>query len=93
MKIEDSRKSFIQLPHLISAYSRPEYSSTRLSSIIEISVVPLGVVDRDPAVLGQHDHEERDRPSRWVGSTSAYGDAAIAWFIRYGLSEATARRR
>src|ERR1700683_2196711 len=88
MKIEDSRKSFIQLPHLTSAYSRPEYSSTRLSSIIEISVEPPGVSIGIRPFSTSTIMKNATSPSRCVGSTTTYGEDATAWFIRYGLSEA-----
>ena len=75
MKIEDSRKSFIQLPHFIRAYARPEYSSTRPSSIIEISVDPPGLSIGIRPFSTSTIMKKASRPSRWVGSTSAYGDA------------------
>src|ERR1700733_15587870 len=88
MKIADIRNSFIQLPHLTSAYPRPEYSRTRLSSIIEISVDPPGLSIGIRPFSTRTIMKNATRPSRWVGSTTTYGDDATAWFIRYGLSEA-----
>ena len=70
MKIDDSRNSFIQLPHLTSAYSRPEYSSTRLSSIIEISIEPLGLSIGIRPFSARTIMKNAIAPSRWVGSTS-----------------------
>lgn len=78
MKIEDSRNSFIQLPHLTRAYSRPEYSSTRLSSIIEISVEPPGVSIGMRPFLTSTIMKKATSPSRCVGRTTTYGDEAIA---------------
>ena len=82
MKIADMRKSFIQLPHFTSAYSRPEYSRTRLSSIIEISVEPPGLSIGIRPFSTRTIMKKASRPSRWVGRTSTYGDPAMAWFIR-----------
>ena len=73
---------------MTSAYSRPEYSSTRPSSIIEISVLTPGFSTGMRPFSTSTIMKNATRPSRWVGSTSAYGEPAIAWFIRYGLSDA-----
>jgi hypothetical protein len=70
MKIEDRRNSFIQLPHLTSAYSRPEYSSTRLSSIMEISVEPPGLSIGIRPFSTSTIMKKATRPSRCVGSTT-----------------------
>ena len=69
MKIEESRNSFIHEPHLTSAYSRPEYSSTRLSSIIEISIDPLGLSIGMRPFSASTSMKNATAPSRWVGST------------------------
>lgn len=71
MKIDASSSSFIQLPHFISAYPRPENSSTRPSSIIEISVdtpgFSIGIRPFSTSTI----MKKATSPSRCVGSTSA----------------------
>lgn len=64
MKIAENKNSFIQLPHLMIAYSRPEYLRTRVSSIIEISIEPVGL---SRPVLRQDQHEEGDEAEQVGG--------------------------